>query len=467
MTAAIAAFRPPSPPPFDAAGGPSPFRAIRYFRTFARNPLETWTDEVFEKPIAQAGLAIRRVLVVSDPESIRKIFSTGAHNYPMTRVRQRILKPALGEGLLTTEGEAWSRARKSLNAVFTPRHVSGFAATMLRNAEALRDDLRARDGETVGVAPLMTRFALDVLADSLSADRTMLDREQFADRLSRLMSVAGVPHLFDLVGLPGFVPRFGRAASTALIGELKASFRALAAKARETRGGGEHEARDFMDLLLDARDDGAPAFAEDEIVDHLLTFFAAGHETTARSLAWTLYLLSEAPDIRARLEAEIDAAPLNETPPERWMDVLPFTMAVVRESMRLYPPAPFLARQAAADDEIGGAPVKAGSVVVVVPWILHRHRAIWPHADEFRPDRFVGDAAGGAPKYAYIPFGLGPRVCIGASFSLQEMAIALGVLLRDLKFEPAGATPPMPLMRVTLQPSTDVPLKVSLRRCDA
>lgn len=199
------------------------------------------------------------------------------------------------------------------------------------------------------------------------------------------------------------------------------------------------------------------------MTDNLLTFLAAGHETTARSLTWTLYLLSRAPDVRERLEAELDAAPLDTTDPARWAGLLPWTEAVIKESLRLYPSAPVLARTSREWDMVNGLPVPAKTDVIVSTWLLHRQRDIWSEPDAFRPERFFGDAAAEIPRDAYLPFGLGPRVCIGARFAMMEMVIVLACLLRRVRFDYDGKTDPLPVLRITLQPDNPVPMRVSRR----
>ncbi|WP_366940054.1 cytochrome P450 [Maricaulis sp.] len=217
---------------------------------------------------------------------------------------------------------------------------------------------------------------------------------------------------------------------------------------------------DFLDLLLSAGlDDTA-------VVDNLLTFLAAGYETTARTLTWTLYLLSQSPVALARLEQELDRADLDPQTPENWTDDLPWTVAVIKESLRLYPSATILARCFIEADDVGGVPIPANTDVPVSTWLLHRHRELWPEPDEFRPERFLGEAGESISRFAYLPFGIGPRVYIGARFAMMKMAIVLAVLLRDLKFQFAGHRHPLPVMRITLQPDVDVAMKVTRRSAD-
>ena len=196
------------------------------------------------------------------------------------------------------------------------------------------------------------------------------------------------------------------------------------------------------------------------MVDNVLTFVAAGHETVARALTWTLYLLAHHPAARERLEAEVDAAPAGDG---AWWDGLPFARAVMDETLRLYPSAPQVGRQALEDTEVAGRRVRAGEVVVVPIYVVHRHRALWDEPDLFRPERFEGDARRAMHRYQYLPFGAGERVCIGAGFAVQEAVIALARLVGRLRFEDAGDRP-TPVMAIPLRPDPGLRLRVRARQ---
>jgi cytochrome P450 len=216
--------------------------------------------------------------------------------------------------------------------------------------------------------------------------------------------------------------------------------------------------RDLLTLLLEADGLGAS-----EIEDNIITFIGAGHETTARALGWTLYLLSKAPAERETVERELDAVLPGLGDPLQWLEALPHTRAAFEEAMRLYPPAPSLNRMAVEADRIGDVEVPAGASLLVMPWLVHRHERLWERPGHFIPARFLPENRAKLDRYQYLPFGVGPRVCIGASFALQEGVIALASLMRHLRFEDAGTRPPHPVQKITVQPRGGLPMRVSRR----
>ena len=454
------AFTPPKPPyaSYSGVGKLMPSDYWTYFKAMQRNPLEIWGEHHFSIRLAPFRFLGRSSLILNDPDAIHHCFVSNAANYGMNPLRQAVLRPFLRDGLLTAEGDIWRTARKAVSPVFTPRKVNGFAPQIRSVCETTVDRLAARDGETISVSDLMVELTLDVLMETLFSGDDALDKARFTQGICDLLEISGVPHLFDLAHFPGWIPRIGQGKSRKVITDLRQQVGDVAA-ARRAAPSPEATGRtpDFLDLLLGAGlDDTA-------VIDNLLTFLAAGHETTARSLAWTLYLLSRDPVSLERLEGEIDGADLAGAEPSDWSRLLPFTEAVLKESLRLYPSAPMLARTSKEWDLVTGLPVPGGTDVLVSTWLLHRQRDIWEHPDEFRPDRFLGEAATRIPKDAYLPFGLGPRVCIGARFAMMEMVIVMACLASRLRLDFAGERDPVPVMRITLQPDTDMPMTIRRR----
>lgn len=454
------AFRPPMPPfaQYSPIGKIRPSDYLVYFRAMLRNPLEIWGEHHFHIRVVPFRWLGRSSLIINDPDAIHHCFVTNAANYKMNPLRQAVLEPVLRDGLLTAEGETWKSARKAVSPVFTPRKVNAFAPTIRAVCEAGAAALEARAGETISASPAMIDLTLDVLIATLFSGDDALDQARFTRGIHELTQISGIPHLFDLLRAPGWVPRIGQGRSRRVVADLREQVGAVAAARRQAPTPDEAgRAPDFLDLLLNAGLD------DTQVIDNLLTFLAAGHETTARTMAWTLYLLSQADDARERLEAELDAAELDPEHPEDWGEALPWTTAVLKESLRLYPSAPMLARTSIDADEVGGEAIPGSTDVLVATWLLHRQREIWEHPDEFRPERFLGEAADRIPKNAYLPFGLGPRVCIGARFAMMEMVILMASLLKGLRFHFAGKAHPVPVMRITLQPDTELSMRVERR----
>lgn len=454
------AFEPPRPPyaQYSPIGEIRPSDYLVYFRAMMRNPLEVWGEHHFHIRVVPFRWLGRSSVIINDPDAIHHCFVSNAANYEMNPLRQAVLRPFLRDGLLTAEGQIWKSARKAVSPVFTPRRVNAFAPTILDVCQDATDRIASQAGETISVSQTMIDLTLDVLMETLFSGDDALDKPRFSAGINRLTEISGVPHLFDLLRVPGWMPRIGHGEANRVIRELRDQVGQVAAARRaDPHTADSDRAPDFLDLLLGAGlDDTA-------VIDNLLTFLAAGHETTARTMAWTLYLLSQAPDVRERLEAEIDAAELDPDQPEKWGDHLPWTVAVLKESMRLYPAAPALARTSKDADRVGEHDIPAGTDLLVSTWLLHRQREIWEHPDEFRPERFFGEAAKAIPKDAYLPFGIGPRICIGARFAMMEMVILMAELSKRMRFIYEAEDHPVPVMRISLQPDIDLRMRIEAR----
>ena len=455
-------FIPPAPEPriVPKRSRPTLKGYAGYLRIMTTNPLEVWTQNHFHERILAGRLIGQHYVVVHDPQWIRHFLVTNAENYALTEIRRAMFEPVIGKGLLIAEGDLWKRTRRALTPVFTPRHVSGFAPMMARVATRTADAFAAKNQSPISATQSMLTLALDVLIACLFSDAEQgeerLDSARFSRNLDRLMSIAGMPHPLDLVGAPRWAPRLGRGEALRIVADIRRQVSSLLEARRRLIESGGESINDFLGLLINAGvDDGQP-LSDDEIVDNLITFLSAGHETTARTLAWTLYLLSKDNEIYERAAAEVDTVGLSSIDPANWPGALPFVTSVIKESMRLYPAASILTRDAIGDDAFGQTPVPAGSNVITAPWVLHRHQMLWDEPDAFNPDRFMGAAGEQIERFAYIPFGAGPRVCIGASFSMQEMVIIIATFLARFRFKHVGAIEPNPVMRVTIQPSTPI-----------
>ncbi len=453
-TSAARAFRPPAPVPPEA-----PRRTVGFVLAAARNPLEIWSRRAFREPVSRADWLGVPTFTINDPAFIRHCLVDNTRNYAMQPLRQRLLRPILRDGLLTAEGELWRRTRRAMAPVFTPRNILGFAPVMRARTDGFAERLAAQDGETVDLSFQMTLLTYDILQATLFSDDIAGEPQAFARSMERTIAQMGRLDPLDILNAPAFLPRLGRLTARGAQEHLRRVIRATAEKRRALLAADPERApNDFLTLLL-----GTDGLSEAEIEDNIVTFIGAGHETTARALGWTLYLLSQAPEERAAVEAEVDAL-LPELPdPAAWLDRLPRTRAALEEAMRLYPPAPSLNRTAIAADSFGDTGIPAGSTVLFLPWILHRHETLWDAPDEFRPARFLPENRGRIDRFQYLPFGAGPRVCIGASFALQEGVIALAGLVRRLRFHHAGARAPYPVQRITIQPRGGLPMRVERR----
>ena len=453
MDAIPTPFHAPAPVPHA-----KPLNALQFVLTASRNPLEIWGARAYREPFVAAQWLGNPTIIVSDPAAIRYLMVENAKNYAMQPLRQRVLRPILRDGLLTAEGELWRRTRKSLAPIFTPRNINGFAPIM-RDRTALFAESLGREPEDCDIADAMTRLTYDILQATLFTGDIAGDPAEFSAATATLLRTMGHVDPFDILDAPAFLPRLTR-----ILGRRSERyFRHLIAATIERREGimrhdPEAAPHDFLTLLLRAEGLSRP-----EIEDNIITFIGAGHETTARALGWALYLLSQAPEEREKVEAELDAELDGLTDPVEWVDRLPYTRAAFEEAMRLYPPAPSLNRMALAADRFGEIDIPKGASVLILPWIVHRHERLWDRPGHFMPSRFLPENRGSIDRYQYLPFGVGPRVCIGQSFALQEGVIALATLMRHRRYDYRGSRPPFPIQKITVQPDIGFPMRVSPR----
>lgn len=437
---------------------------LELVRTMFRNPLEMWGEPSYEDRWIHTKFINEYSLIANDPGLIRHVLVENAGNYRMGTIRQLILRPILRDGLLTAEGDIWKRSRKAMAPVFAPRHIAGFAQSMLASTEAYAQhyEAAARDGTVRDISRDMTELTFDILSQTLFSGGIVTASGDFAGDVERLLDTMGRVDPFDLLKMPSWVPRLTRLRGEKVMAVFRGIVDQTIAKRQAEIASGKPVPNDFLTLLL--RQEGEGGLTRDEINDNIITFIGAGHETTARGLGWTLYCLANAPDELALVEAEIDRFFTGPQPsPETWLDALPRTRAAFEEALRLYPPAPTISRAAIADDRFGDVEIKAGVTVLVMPWTLHRHRLLWNAPNAFMPSRFWPENRSGIDRYQYLPFGAGPRVCIGASFALQEAVIALAVLLKRFRFTCAPGCAPWPVQKLTTQPQGGLPMSVTRR----
>ena len=455
MDSKPAPFVPPAPTP--RTKPPSMLQMMRIVYT---NPLELWGEPSYNEPwISVTGVG-GPLVIANDPALIRQVLVDNAKNYRMATVRQLILRPILRDGLLTAEGDVWKRSRKAMAPVFTPRHIFGFARPMLERTQAFV--ARYGDGGVHDVAVDMTNLTYDILAETLFSGEIAGEPGSFAHQIDRLFETMGRVDPLDLLRAPEWLPRLTRIRGR----KTMAYFRRIVADTMEMRrarmaSDPDGVPEDFLTLLL--RAEGPDGLTRGEVEDNIITFIGAGHETTARALGWTLYCLAEAPWEREPIEQEIDAVLAREPDPTKWLDAMPLTRAAFEEALRLYPPAPSINREPVEPEQWRDLKIPAKAAVLVMPWTVHRHRKLWDRPDAFMPQRFHPGNREKIDRYQYLPFGAGPRVCIGASFAMQEAIIALAVLLSRFRFDTTPETKPWPVQKLTTQPQGGLPMRVTAR----
>jgi cytochrome P450 len=440
---------PAGPGPIDAFRGMLPARGMTGFPAFLQKTTARYG------PIASSTPGRKRFFYVSEPAAVEEVLVTVARSYIKGRGTQR-LERLLGKGLLTSNGPLHLRQRRLVQPAFHRERIAGYAATMVRRAEAFADALVP--GETLEIDDAMSRLTLGIAAETLFGAEVDDQADTIGRALDMAMesfpiSVTPIGELLDHMPWMPIVARFLRARA-----ELDAIvYRIIDARRAEPAG---TERPDVLGMLL-AAGDGPDGMSIEQIRDETMTIFLAGHETTAMALTWTWWLLAQHPEIEARLQAEL-AAVLGGRPPT--MDDVPalrFTRDVIAESMRLYPPAWLVGRRAIEDAPLGPWTVPKGAIVLMSQWITHRDPRFWREPDAFRPQRWSSGELEGQPKFAYFPFGGGNRVCIGEAFAWTELILVLATIARKRRF---AATPgsaglvSQPL--VTLRPAAAVPLVV-------
>lgn len=430
-----------------------------------RNPLECWSAEFFDQPIIHIKLPLMNAFVVNDPGAIRRVLMDNADNYRKDPIQRRILSSGLADGLLSVEDERWQTQRRMLAPLFTKRTVNSFAPAMLNAAERLADEwTRLGHGASLDVAAEMTLITLNVLAVTIFSDGIGGDLNEFRSAMNAYFGVIGRIGALDLLGLPPAIRRPGGARLRRTMGYFEGIIDEIIEKRTSRMSApGSAQPSDLLSLLLRALDPSTgQSMSLAEVRSNILTFLSAGHETTANALAWSIFLLSQSPEWRARVQEEAERE--LDAPVDCLTERLVATRAVVEEALRLYPPIAALSRTARRADTLGDFHVKPGSLVVIAPYVLHRHWRLWDQPDVFDPARFLSTARSAIPRFAYLPFGVGPRTCIGSSFALQEATIVLAVLMRrfDLKLMPHARV--WPMQKITLRPATGVPMQVASRR---
>lgn len=434
-----------------------------------RDPLGIWTDRHFQQLQLYGKGPFGTVLVTSAPEAIRHVLTDNAANYEKGALQRRVLGPLLADGLLLTEGDVWRRARRIMAPLFTPSRTTPMAERMLEVCARRVAGWGLEQGDRVlNVDSEMSGLTFDILSATLFSDQLDGDADGFETALNRYLGLAARISPLDVIGAPNWIPRIGRLAAgdTARFFEDRV---AALVSARRKQLEVVCDAKDaplapddLLTALLSARDEtdgkdsGGPALSDREVAANILTFILAGHETTARTLGWVLHLVSRNPVVAERLKAEAAGLELSSA---NWPEQLPWTRAVIEEAMRLFPPAPTLARRALGPDVIGGQVIDRGTTVIISPWVLHRHEQLWDDPGAFRPERFLPEHRKSIDRYAYIPFSAGPRVCIGAAFAMQEAMIALATILRTADVKAITDAEPWPIHQVTLR-SRD-PIKLS------
>jgi unspecific monooxygenase len=407
-----------------------------------------WTQAAYQQDAVIRRDLGHSTMLLNAPDAIHRVLVDNPGNYRRSPASIRILRPITGKGLLLSEGDDWRHQRRTIAPSLAPRNLPMLSRHIVTSTQQAVATLAAEANEPVDLLAAMQNLALDIAGRSMFS----LEVRQYGTAMRRMLNEYAThyarPHLFDIV-LPAWIPTLrdlGRR-------RFQRAWMGLMEQIMHQRQAAPPAdvPRDLFDLLLAARDpESGEGFTPAQLRDQVATMILAGHETTAVTLFWSLVLLSGAPNEQQIVADEVRGVDIT---PDTAMDVLPrlvHTRAVITEALRLYPPAFTIVRQAIAADRAGTIDIPRGTVLMIAPWVLGRHRRLWREPDAFDPSRFLPGAPP-IPRFAYLPFGAGPRICVGAQFALTEATLMLTAMIRafDVSLDEA---PPMPVAIVTTQP---------------
>jgi len=411
--------------------------------------------------VAQRILGERGVDIF-DPELLREVMVDHADALIRWQRGPEVFAELMGQSVLVTEGATWQRQRRMLMQAFTPKRVAGYAALMTEAAVAGLDGVA--EGE-VAMDALFSHLTMDVISRTLFSTPIGSDTAAAAHAV-QVLSETALAEMFWPFTLPDWLPLPGKAAKRRA---QRLMHGLLGGHIDRRRASGEAKP-DLLGMLMALRDDASggasgEALSTQEVYDQCMVSFQAGHETSATALLWWSWLLAAHPEAQARARAEVDAVLDGRVPTAEDASALPYLSATLKETMRLYPPvAAVMTRRLTREITLGGARLPARTLIRVTPWLLHRDPRWWPDAPlAFKPERFLPGAAHEIPRGAYIPFGLGPRVCLGQHFAVLEMTLIAALVLQRFELSQVGAEAPKPRMAVTLRPDGGLKLRLAAR----
>jgi cytochrome P450 len=438
-----------------------PLSLISTLRLARRNLLAVWDEDCFGLDFFSTRVLTRMLFVCNSPQTVASAFINHHDSFSRKSPQMRHgLAPLLGDGLFISDGEIWRRRRRIVTPIVHVSQLPSFAPLIV---EAASETSRRW-------ASLPDRTPINALTEAASLTAEIISRTVFGRHLgaahaaqivsafSEYQRLVGQLDLAYLFGLPDWLPRIHSPAIHRAARRIHNVLDEIIRDCRERHADGEAS---MIRLLLEARDPetGAPLDST-ALRNEAAVIFMAGHETTANALAWVWYLLSQVPEVEARLHAELGEVLRGRLPNLADVPKLVYTRAVFEEAIRLYPPVPFLARQALRDETIYGRPILRGSLVLIVPWLLHRHRKYWEKPDHFTPERFLPENAGRLVRHAYVPFSTGPRICAGAAFGLTEAILCIATLAQHTRLRLAPGAVVEPVCRLTLRPGNDLRMLV-------
>ncbi len=447
------------------AGPPIPDKPLPLFRALKAIKDNQWAAiprAAYEEPVYVSKSVFGIGYFINDPAGIKQVLLDKVANYPKAEMERHALGAAFGDGILVSEGEKWRAHRRIMAPAFDFKSLVSYAPAMVECSQAAAGRWDAKgSGAVVDIAQEMTHLTLDIISRTMfSTDAARLgDIVDSALRRGQAMLGFDWTYLLPGIGRWRMERQFARIRET--FGEMDAAMRGLI-RARVGGGG----TRDLLDRLVAARDGETGAgMSEDEIRDEVVIIYLAGHETTALAMTYVWYLLSQHPAVEAKLHAELDGVLGGRAPAHGDIAKLPYARMVIEEAMRLYPPAPGLSgRVALEEDEVAGRRIPKGASVVIAPWIVQRHRTLWDAPERFDPERFSPERSAGRHRFAYLPFGGGPRICIGMALAMTEAVLILATMAQRYRPRLVPGQEIVLQHRVTMRPRDGIRTILSPRK---
>jgi cytochrome P450 len=438
-----------------------PLGLLPFLFTFVVNPIRTLPRRAYEEPFAIVQRRHRTIVWVTDPALIERVLLKEADVFPKAGIEKRVFGSTLGQGILTAEGAHWRWQRKAAAPAFRRSELVASVPEMTAAAEAQVSRWQTQPQSSICAidADMMTT-TFDVIARTVLGGCAPAEADTIKRAGAAFLEPISWEVGFALIDIPEWVWHPGKRPTRKAREVLRAAVTRLL-RARMADASPRH---DLLAKLIAARNpETGERMSENQLVDNLATFLMAGHETTAKALTWALYLLARAPDWQRRIHEEVAAVAGNRPIGAGEIDRLTVTQMVIKETMRLYPPAPILSRMSTDWVLIGNHKAPPGSLIVVPIYTVHRHKRLWVDPDNFDPNRFSAEHEKNHARAQFMPFGYGPRTCIGASFAMMEATVLLATFVRAARFDWDGQHCPEPVSRVTLRPKGGMPLKVSMR----
>ncbi len=452
-------FVPPYPPRHK-----TPLPMLSLINTARRNFLAVFDEKCFEYQFFATRVLTRQVFVCNSPDTVARAFIALHESFQRKSPQMRhSLEPLLGDGLFISDGETWKTRRRIVAPIIHVSRLDLFAPVMVETANEVAGRwANARAGAPIDALREMATLTAEIICRTIFGPRLGAEHATaIVASFSEYQRLISQLDLAYMLGLPDWLPRFYRAAIRRSARRIHEVMDEIIRTARARHAEGDAS---MIQALLDARDEETgEALDPDALRNEAAVIFMAGHETTANTLAWTWFLLSQAEAVEARLHAELDAVLRGRLPTLADLPGLVYTRAVIEETLRLYPPVPLLSRQAMHEEVIRNRPIPSGSLVIVIPWLLHRHRQLWDNPDHFMPERFLPENAAARQRYSYVPFSLGPRICAGMAFGLTEAILCLATLAQRVRLRLAPEASVMPVCRLTLRPGDSLPMRIEPR----